>query len=85
MYFRHSAAAKTFNNLRNYLWWRFWSWALHKHRHASRRATWARYHVHRWPEYNGIPLYNPASQRIQRHQYRGSKITTPWQPTVAPT
>ncbi|MGW4370367.1 group II intron reverse transcriptase/maturase [Nocardia takedensis] len=84
LYFRHSAAAKTFNNLRNYLWWRFWSWAVHKHRHASRRATWAHYHVRRWPEYNGIPLYNPASQRIQRHRYRGSKITTPWQPTVDP-
>jgi RNA-directed DNA polymerase len=86
LYFRHSAAASTYNDLHNYLWWRFWSWAVHKHPRGSRRATWARYHTHtrRWPEFNGTRLYNPASQRIQRHQYRGSKIPTPWQPRAAP-
>jgi len=77
-YFRHSSAKSSFGDLSNYLWWRFWSWARHKHPRTSRKDLWAKYHVNRKPEYNGIRLYNPASMPIQRYRYRGSKIPTPW-------
>lgn len=82
-YFRHSAASQTYSTIGNYLWWRVWTWLMHKHPHAGPRAIWARYHVRRWPEYNGVRLYHPATMRIQRYPYRGSKITTPWEPINA--
>ncbi|HTY33754.1 group II intron reverse transcriptase/maturase [Mycobacterium sp.] len=78
-YFRHSAASHAYATLGNYLWWRVWAWLLHKHPHTGKRALWARHHVDRWPEYNGVRLYHPAAMRIQRYRYRGAQIPTPWE------
>jgi len=78
-HFRHSSASHTYSTIRNYLWWRVWTWLLHKHPHTGKRAIWAQYHVRKWPEYNGIRLYDPTTMRIQRHNYRGSQIPTPWE------
>lgn len=77
-YFRHSSASATFSALGHYLWWRVWNWIKNKHPHTSRRALFARYNPHRWPEYNGVRLYHPATMTIQRYRYRGTKIPTPW-------
>jgi RNA-directed DNA polymerase len=77
-YFRHSAASRTYATVGNYLWWRVWTWLLHKHPHAGKRTLWAQYHVRGWPEHNGTRLYHPTAMHIQRYRYRGSKIPTPW-------
>ncbi len=77
-YFRHSSASTTYSALRHYLWWRVWGWIKNKHPHTSRRALFATYNRNRWPEYNGVRLYDPATMTIQRHRYRGHTIPTPW-------
>lgn len=77
-YFRHSSASQAYSHIANYMWWRVWSWLLHKHPRTGKRALWAQHHVRRWPQYNGVRLYNPTTMRIQRYRYRGSKIPTPW-------
>ena len=82
-YFRHSSASRAYSHIRNYLWWRVWSWLMHKHPRTYKRALWASYHVRKWPEYNGVRLYDPTTMRIQRYRYRGSKIPTPWAPSSA--
>lgn len=82
-YFRFSCAARDFCRLHHYLWWRVWSWAVHKHPRQPRGWIWARYHVRRWPQYNGIRLFDPSSMLIQRYRYRGSKIPNPWNNTCA--
>ena len=56
---------------------------MHKHPRTYKRALWASYHVRKWPEYNGVRLYDPTTMRIQRYRYRGSKIPTPWAPSSA--
>ena len=82
-YFRHSSASRAYSHIRNYLWWRVWRWLMHKHPRTYKRALWASYHVRKWPEYNGVRLYDPTTMRIQRYRYRGSKIPTPWAPSSA--
>jgi len=82
-YFRHSAASQAYATIGNYLWWRVWTWLLHKHPRTGKRAIWAQYHLRRWPDYNGVRLYNPTTMRIQRYRYRGSQIPTPWEPINA--
>lgn len=77
-YFRHSSASQAYSHIANYLWWRVWSWLLHKHPRTGKRALWARHHVRGWPQYNGVRLYNPTTMHIQRYRYRGSQIPTPW-------
>ena len=77
-YFRHSSASAAYSTIGNYLWWRVWTWLLHKHSRTGKRAIWAQYHVRKWPEYNGVRLYHPATMRIRRYRYRGSQIPTPW-------
>jgi RNA-directed DNA polymerase len=84
-YFRYSSASRTFNSLHNYLWWRVWSWATHKHPLRPRRWIWVRYNRRRWPEYNGVRLFDPARMHIRRHPYRGSKIPNPWNTKAVPT
>jgi RNA-directed DNA polymerase len=79
-YFRHSSASHSYATIRSYLWRRVWTWLLHKHPRTGKRAIWSTYHARKWPEYNGIRLYDPTTLRIQRHRYRGSKIPTPWAP-----
>ncbi len=54
-----------------------------KHPRTARRVIYAKYHVHGWPEYGGVRLYDPASMRIQRYRYRSSKPRAPWIPTHA--
>jgi RNA-directed DNA polymerase len=84
-YFRHSSASQAYSSIRNYLWWRVWSWLLHKHPRTGKRALWARHHVQGWPQYNGVRLYDPTTMHIQRYRYRGSQIPTPWAaPIVVP-
>lgn len=84
-YFRHSSASQAYSDIANYLWWRVWSWLMHKHPRTGKRALWARHHVRRWPQYNDVRLYNPTTMRIQRYPYRGSAIPTPWATTHAAT
>lgn len=78
-HFRHSAASHTYATIGNYLWWRVWTWLLRKHPRTGKRAIWAHHHVRKWPEYNGVRLYNPTTMRIQRYRYRGAQIPTPWE------
>ncbi|WP_433635265.1 group II intron reverse transcriptase/maturase [Nocardia sp. CA-120079] len=84
-YFRFSCAAEEFKRLHHYLWWRVWSWAVHKHPRKPKRWIWVRYNRRRWPEYNGVRLFDPSSVHIQRYRHRGSTIPTPWHtPCAAP-
>lgn len=39
--FRHSSASHTYATMGNYLWWRVWTWLLHKHPRPGKRTIWA--------------------------------------------
>jgi RNA-directed DNA polymerase len=82
-YFRHSSASQAYSDIRHYLWWRVWARLLNKHPRTGKRAIFAQHHVHRWPHYNGVRLYDPTTMRIQRYRYRGTKIPNPWETTSA--
>jgi RNA-directed DNA polymerase len=81
LYFRHASSSQAFSDLHHYLWWRIWGWFKDRHPHGNRHKIFDRYHVNRWPQYNGVRLIQPCSMRIQRYRYRGLNIATPWTPT----
>jgi len=77
-YFRHGSSSKAYSDLQNYMWWRIWSWLIHKHPRTPKRQIIRRYYNGWWPEHNGVKLYQPATMTIQRYRYRGTRIPTPW-------
>jgi RNA-directed DNA polymerase len=77
-YFRHGSSSRAYHDLQNYMWWRIWSWLVHKHPHTPKRQIIRRYYNGWWPEYNGVKLYQPATMTIKRYRYRGNSIPTPW-------
>lgn len=78
-YFRHGAAKAAFADLSDHLWSRTWKWLRKKH--PNRNWKWIKrtyYPKGWWPHSDGVDLFNPATVPIQRHRYRGNKISTPW-------
>jgi RNA-directed DNA polymerase len=77
-YFRHGVSARTFSYLNAFSWRRVVNWLRRKHP----RASWSwlrRHHLPRWRPTDGeLTLFNPATVRITRYRYRGTRIATPW-------
>jgi RNA-directed DNA polymerase len=79
LYFRHGASSAAFHKLRDHLWRRVWIWLQKKHPKQGRKWIVRRYcRPGWWPKTGGAELFDPATMTITRHQYRGSKIRTPW-------
>jgi RNA-directed DNA polymerase len=80
LYFRHGSSSYVFGLLQHHLWWRAWRWLRKKHR--DRNAKWiiARYYGpgQWWPQSDGVRLFQPATVKIERYRFRGTKIPTPW-------
>jgi RNA-directed DNA polymerase len=86
LYFRHGASAVAFQDLQYHLWRRVWHWIRRKHPKTPRQqlyrqlqppGTW-------WPVADNVELFRPATMKIVRHRYRGTKIPTPWAPQSEP-
>jgi len=77
-YFRHGSSSHAYHNLQYHLWWRVWIWLCNKHPRSNKKRIIHRYYHGGWPEYNGVRLYQPTTMTIKRHQYRGTRIPTPW-------
>ena len=77
-YHRHGASAKTFAYLSAFTWRRVWCWICHKHPKTGQRDLQGRYLRRRWPEQDGVVLFNPAAVAIARYRYRGAAIPSPW-------
>lgn len=83
LYFRHGASKTAFLDLHNYLWCKVWAWLRKKHPQQTRKWIVRRYYPQGWwPETDGVELYKPGSMKIERHQYRGNRIPTPWNHTT---
>lgn len=79
MYFRHSSASATFGYLRYYLWKRVVAWMWRKHKRPAWKRIRRRYfHQGWWPHWNEVTLFDPATVKIVRYRYRGTKIPSPW-------
>jgi RNA-directed DNA polymerase len=80
LYFRHGSSSRAFGALNHHLWWSTWRWLVNKH--PNRNARWIIRHYygpgHWWPTANGIKLFQPATVKIERYRYRGTKIPNPW-------
>jgi RNA-directed DNA polymerase len=87
LYFRHGAASDAFHELGRYLWYRVWKWLRRKH--PKQHWKWIKRHYYKhnksWPSMGEVTLFNPASMKIERHTWRGSKIPTPWTHTLRNT
>jgi len=84
-YFRHAVAKRTFDHLRQFIWWRIVRWQRTRRRwnwKAVRR--WLTTPTGRWKPISadGIELFNPASIPIRRYRYRGAQIPNPWLPAA---
>jgi len=81
LYFRHGSSSHAFGALNHHLWWRTWRWLGKKHPH--RNARWIIRHYYGpgqwWPIAEGIRLFQPATVKIERYRFRGTKIPNPWQ------
>jgi RNA-directed DNA polymerase len=82
-YFRPGVSSATFSYLGHYTWWKVGRWLRRKHP----RITWKQLHRRYcgggwWPASTERQLFNPATVRTTRYQYRGTIIPTPW-PTTA--
>lgn len=78
-HFRHAAAKRTFSYLGYYVWWRVVRWLRKKHKGRTWRWVRRRYYPSGGqPQESGWVLYNPATMRVTRYRFRGSKIATPW-------
>jgi RNA-directed DNA polymerase len=85
-YFRYAAAKRTFSYLGNYAWWRVMRWLRKKHPRMSWKQLRRRYFGKGRLQANGVALYNPATMRVERYRYRGTRISTPWnEATLDPT
>jgi RNA-directed DNA polymerase len=84
-YFRHAASKHTFSYLDHFTWWRVVRWLRKKHR----RLSWTRLrrrHLRNWEIRDGkVTLFHPASVRVERYRYRGTRIPSPWEPVTHST
>lgn len=80
-YFKHAVAHRTFDHLRQFVWWRIVRMMRTRHRwNWSQIRRWLTDPTGRWHPINadGITLFNPAAVPIRRYRYRGNKIPPPW-------
>ena len=76
---RTDGSKRTFAYLGYYTWWRVIRWIRKKHPRMTWKQVGRRYGpLPGQPQDNGMVLYNPATMRVIRYRYRGSKIATPW-------
>jgi RNA-directed DNA polymerase len=82
-YFRHAIASRTFDHLKQYVWWRIIRWQRTRHRWKWKDVRrWLTDPTGRWKPItaDGITLFNPSAVPITRYRYRGNKIPNPWVP-----
>jgi RNA-directed DNA polymerase len=80
-YFKHAVASRTFDHLRQFVWWRIVRMMLTRHRWSWQDIRrWLTDPTGRWHPISadGITLFNPASVPIRRYRYRGNAIPVPW-------
>ncbi|MFI8391814.1 group II intron maturase-specific domain-containing protein [Streptomyces sp. NPDC085540] len=77
-YFRYGASKRTFSYLGWYAWWRLLLWIRYKHPHLTWKQLRRRYYGADRITEGGIVLYNPAKMKVQRYQFRGAQISTPY-------
>lgn len=77
-YFRHGVSSATFAYLRHYAYGRVVGWLRRRHRKRNWRWLRRTYLTERWPDHNGVELFNPVAVRIERYRYRGAQIPLPW-------
>jgi RNA-directed DNA polymerase len=77
-YFRYGASKKTFSYLGYYAWWRMVTWIRHKHPSLNWAQLRRRYYGTDRICEDGLTLYNPAKMRVERYQFRGAQISTPF-------
>jgi RNA-directed DNA polymerase len=83
-HFRHAVASRTFDHLRQFVWWRIVRMMRARHRWRWKDVRrWLTDHTGRWQPItaDGITLFNPAAIPITRYRYRGHTIPTPWTKT----
>jgi RNA-directed DNA polymerase len=85
LYFRHGSSSAAFGALNHHLWWRVWRWLRNKHQ--NRNTRWIIRHYYGpgqwWPIADGIRLFQPATVKIERYRFRGTKIPNPWATQMA--
>ncbi len=80
-YFKHAIAKRTFNHLRQFVWWRIVRWQRTRHRWKWKDVRrWLTDPTGRWKPISadGITLFDPAAIPIRRYRYRGNTIPNPW-------
>jgi RNA-directed DNA polymerase len=80
-YFKHAVAYRTFEHLRQIVWWRIVRMMRARHRWKWKDIRrWLTDPTGRWHPISadGIILFNPASTPIKRYRYRGNAIPLPW-------
>ena len=81
-YFQPGVSKATFQYLSSYAWDRVIRWLRRKHRRISWKELRRRYCGGAWwPASEKRELFNPATVRITRYRYRGSRIPSPWPST----
>jgi len=74
-------AQRTFDHLRQFVWWRIVGWQRTRHRwNWGDVRRWLTDPTGRWHPISadGIILFNPAAVPIRRYRYRGNVIPLPW-------
>jgi RNA-directed DNA polymerase len=80
-YFKHAVAYRTFEHLRQIVWWRIVRMMRARHRWKWKDIRrWLTDPTGRWHPISadGIILFNPGSTPIKRYRYRGNAIPLPW-------
>jgi RNA-directed DNA polymerase len=82
IYFQPGVSKATFQYLSSYVWDRVIRWLRRKHRRINWKELRRRYCGGAWwPASEKRELFNPATVRITRYRYRGSRIPSPWPST----
>ena len=80
-YFRHAVAARTFDDIHQFTWWRIVRWQRTRHRWRWKDVRrWLTDRTGRWHPITAqdVILFNPTRTAIRRYRYRGGKIPTPF-------
>jgi RNA-directed DNA polymerase len=81
-YFQPGVSKATFQYLSSYTWDRVIRWLRRKHRRITWKDLRRRYcNGGWWPANETRSLFNPATVRITRYRYRGTRIPSPWPST----
>jgi RNA-directed DNA polymerase len=78
-YFRYDAAKRTLAYVDHFAWWRVFRWLWKKHPRRKWKYLLRRYSGERWSIHeDGVELFRPATVKVERYRYRGTRILLPW-------